>query len=119
MQYFGGKAKIAKDVANYLKSIKYHNQLYIEPFIGSANVFCLMRGRKVGYDIHRDLIMLLQEVRDGTFEYPKVVTEDDYKRLKYSDKTSALRAFVGFGCSFSGKWFGGYARNNRDENYIL
>ncbi len=28
-----------------------------------------------------------------------------------------MRGFVGFGCSYSGKWFGGYARNGRGRNY--
>lgn len=31
----------------------------------------------------------------------------------------ALTAFVGFGCSFGAKWFGGYARNGKDDNYAL
>ena len=26
-------------------------------------------------------------------------------------------SFVGFGCSFAGKWFGGYARSNDKRNY--
>ena len=35
--------------------------------------------------------------------------EDVYKR----------QGFVGFGCSFGGKWFGGYARNKTGTNYAL
>ena len=30
-----------------------------------------------------------------------------------------LTGFVGFGCSFGGKWFGGYARNKTNTNYAL
>ena len=30
-----------------------------------------------------------------------------------------LSGFVGFGCSFGGKWFGGYARNKTNTNYAL
>jgi DNA adenine methylase len=26
----------------------------------------------------------------------------------------AIKGFIGFGCSFGGKWFGGYARDNRN-----
>src|SRR5208337_703352 len=40
----------------------------------------------------------------------------EYNRLK-AEVPSALRAFVGFGCSNSGKFFGGYARDNTDRNY--
>lgn len=28
-----------------------------------------------------------------------------------------LTGFVGFLCSFGGKWFGGYAKNNKGDNY--
>lgn len=46
---------------------------------------------------------------------PTDVTEDEYRALK-DREPSALRGFVGFGCSFAGKWFGGYARG-RDRNF--
>jgi DNA adenine methylase len=40
---------------------------------------------------------------------PSDICEDEYNLFKY-DEPSALRGFVGFGASFGGKWFGGYAR---------
>jgi DNA adenine methylase len=40
---------------------------------------------------------------------PSVVTEDEYHAQRTAPP-SALRGFVGFGGSFGGKWFGGYAR---------
>lgn len=33
------------------------------------------------------------------------------------DADPVLAGFVGFGCSFGGKWFGGYARNKTGTNY--
>ncbi len=35
------------------------------------------------------------------------------------DKDKPLTGFVGIGCSYSGKWFGGYARNKTGRNYCL
>ena len=29
------------------------------------------------------------------------------------DENPALTGFVGFGCSFGGKWWGGYAKDKR------
>jgi DNA adenine methylase len=40
---------------------------------------------------------------------PEQITEDEYNDLRTAEP-SALRAFAGFGGSFGGKWFGGYAR---------
>lgn len=31
----------------------------------------------------------------------------------------ALKAFIGFGCSFAGKWWGGYARGGKGRDYCL
>lgn len=110
MRYFGGKARIAKRIADYLKSVRRPEQTYVEPFVGSANVFCLMENDRMGSDGHPDLVMLLKDIQSGEFVYPENVTEEQYKELKFSSPSS-LRAFVGFGCSYAGKWFGGYARD--------
>jgi DNA adenine methylase len=52
--------------------------------------------------------MMLEAVRDG-WNPPKTVSEKLYADLRNAEP-SALRAFVGFSCSFYGKFFGGYAR---------
>ena len=33
------------------------------------------------------------------------------------DENPALAGFVGFGCSFGGKWWGGYAKDKRGDDY--
>ena len=33
------------------------------------------------------------------------------------DENPALTGFVGFGCSFGGKWWGGYAKDKRGDDY--
>ena len=51
---------------------------------------------------------------------PKQLTKEEYDYIKNNkDKKPHLTGFVGFGCSFAGKWFGGYAKNNRGDNYCL
>ena len=56
---------------------------------------------------------------------PDFVSEETYKDIRENrDKhPPALVGFVGFGCSYSGKWFGGYARGNDSKgvarNYTL
>lgn len=70
-------------------------------------------------DNHKYLIDLLVGVQNG-YDLPELVTEEDYKRIRQNkDDDPILTGFVGFGCSFGGKWFGGYARNKEGTNYAM
>ena len=55
------------------------------------------------------LIALYQAVREG-WDPPETVSEDEYRAARALPDTDPRKAFVGFGCSFGAKWFGGYAR---------
>lgn len=49
---------------------------------------------------------------------PNIITKDDYYAIKNNmDANPALAGFVGFGCSFGGKWWGGLAANKKGDNY--
>lgn len=69
-------------------------------------------------DNHKYLIAMLNAVKHG-YDLPESVSEQEYKYIReHKDDDPALAGFVGFGCSFGGKWFGGYARDNRtSRNY--
>ena len=48
------------------------------------------------------------------------LSKEEYYYIKeHKDENKVLTGFVGFGCSFGGKWFGGYARNRVGRNYCL
>lgn len=107
MQYFGGKAKIAKYIVSYLEEVRKENQIYVEPFVGGANIVSKMGGVRKAYDFNEYLIEMYKAVQNG-YELPNIITEKDYKYIRENkDKNKALTGFVGFGCSFAGKWFGG------------
>lgn len=62
---------------------------------------------------------MLRGVQNG-YELPELITPDQYQLIKaHKDWDPVLAGFVGFGCSFGGKWFGGYARNATGTNYAL
>ena len=112
MQYFGGKAKIAKYIVPYLEGVRKEGQVFVEPFVGGANVVSKMSGKRKAYDFNEYLIEMYKGVQSG-YELPNCITEDDYKHIKDNkDEDKVLTGFVGFGCSFAGKWFGGYARGH-------
>lgn len=75
--------------------------------------------RKILNDKHAYLIAMLRGVQNG-YELPELITPDQYQLIKaHKDWDPVLAGFVGFGCSFGGKWFGGYARNATGTNYAL
>ena len=116
MQYLGGKCKLSKHIS--LIIMEYlGDRTYVEPFVGGANVIDKISGYRIGGDIHPELIALLQELQNG-WTPPTEITKEDYYRIK-NDTTSPLylKGFVGFSCSFGGKWWGGFAKNKRGDNY--
>jgi len=113
MRYFGGKARIGKAIAEVINTLE---GIYWEPFCGMFSVGKYVKHRRVATDLQPDLILLLTAVRDGGWFPPNIVTEDEYNQLKTADP-SPLRAFAGFGCSNSGKFFGGYAREKSGRNF--
>lgn len=115
MRYLGGKAKVAKQIAEIIGEFRVKGQKYVEPFVGAASVFSLVPGPKVGFDICPELISLLRAVRDG-WDPPSKVTRDEYYEAKRKPGPPWLQAFIGFGCSYGGKWFGGYA-STEGRNY--
>ena len=67
----------------------------------------------------QELIWLYEAVRDG-WEPPPRVTSDEYRALmqdreRLTSERSPLLAFVGFGCSYGGRWWRG--RKPDDERY--
>lgn len=70
-------------------------------------------------DNHEYLIAMWKGLQNG-YELPEYITEEQYKYIKNNkNENKVLAGFVGFGCSFGGKWFGGYARDKQNVNYCL
>lgn len=122
MRYLGGKQRVAlhfKDIINPL----LNNKIYVEPFIGGLGAtmnFTLPREYHLS-DNNPYIISLYRSIMDGWVP-PSNLTEEDYMYYRDLNKNNILyvkdpmAAFVGFGCSYSGKWFGGLARENTGRN---
>ena len=68
-------------------------------------------------DSHVELIDLWKAMQNGWLP-PTELSEEDYQWLRLNPEAPGhLRAYAGFGCSFAGKYFGGYARCKRGDNY--
>lgn len=117
MQYFGGKQKISKHIAKVINSLNMSGFSYSEPFCGSCNVASKVNIKnKILNDKNPYLIAMFQALQDG-WKPPIHVSEEEYIYIKNNqDESPPLSGFVGFACSFAGKYFGGYARDYRCEN---
>jgi DNA adenine methylase len=112
MQYFGGKQRIAKQISEFINTHTHTH--YVEPFCGSCNVATLINTEnKTLNDKHYYLIEMFKALQNGWVP-PTDVSEDEYKRIQNNkEENLALSGFVGFACSFAGKFFGGYARYSK------
>ena len=89
-------------------------------FCGSCNVVSKIDSnrKRVASDNHAQLIALLKHTQLG-FDLPSDMSEAQYARAKNNEYADWLTGFIGFGCSFAGKYFGGYARGDEKRNYAL
>lgn len=111
MRYVGGKSRLAKSIADVVAEYRDGRTKYLEPFLGGGATFARVApefdSASAG-DVVPDLVLMWQAARDGWIP-PTDVDDEMYASMKTAEP-SALRGFVGFGCSFGGKWFGGRAR---------
>ena len=117
MRYFGGKARVSNKICEYINGIRTSTQPYLEPFVGGGWILSKINpvGNRIASDLCEPLIKMYQELQNGWIP-PDTVTREEYQKAKDGDYPDHLQAFIGFGCSFAGKWFGGYA-NTVGRNY--
>lgn len=109
---------MAKDLVHVISTYRKPGQLFFEPFLGGANIITKLSGRRCAADANKDLITMYEALQAGWVP-PVAVSRSEYDAAKdLPEGTSPLKAFVGFGCSFAGKWFGGYAKSG-SRNYAL
>ena len=118
MQYMGSKNRIAKHILPIMLAERKQGQWWVEPFVGGANMIDKVEGNRMGNDSNEFLIALLIAMRDGYIP-PTDISKELYYAIKSrpADYPKELVGFVGFLCSFGGKWWGGYAFNKKGDNY--
>lgn len=112
MQYLGGKARLAPWILDIiLKDRTSLGQWYIEPFCGGCNTLYQVEGKRIGIDNCPYLISMWKALQNGWIP-PNIVKEDTYKHVQHNKERykPEVVGFVGYGCSYGGKFFAGYAR---------
>lgn len=107
----GSKNRISKELKPIIESYLSSGSAYIEPFVGGANMIDKIdHDKKIGYDIHDELIALLIAVRDG-YEPPEEVTPKHYHEVRdsYRAKDGKYEDYyygaIGFLASFRSIFF--------------
>ena len=121
MQYFGGKHRISKRLSQYLNSQLKDNQPFVDLFCGSCNVISKIDDNRlrIANDKHKYLIAMWKALQDGWLPPDKISREEYVFIRDNKDDSPYLAGFVGFACSFAGRWFEGYAYNSKGYNYCL
>ena len=105
--------RIKKQVSGYLNLIRKPEQPYWEPFVGAAWILesVIGCGNKYASDANPYLVAMWKALQGGWVP-PSTITESEYLVIKNTpdDHPPELVAFVGFGCSWGGKWFGGWGK---------
>lgn len=116
MHYQGGKSFVGKKIAEYINPF-IGKKKYFEPFCGGLGVTEHIKADELFLsDFNAALITLYLEIIGG-WNPPNRLSEKQYKQIKIKqDFCDPITAFAGIGCSWGGKWFGGYARSET-RNY--
>ena len=117
MRYVGGKSKIATKISDAILAATTARKAYYEPFVGGGSTLaklCPHFEKSFASDAHEDIVLMWKEVQKGWI--PHAVTYEEYQILRYSSEPSALRGFAGFGGSFGGRWFEGFARGGTNAD---
>jgi len=115
MKYMGSKSRFVKDILPIMLKDRVVGQWYVEPFAGGMNVICEAGGNRIANDINPYLIRMWRALTDGW--KPTKITREEYHEVKQnpSNYPAHYVGWVGFSCSYSGKFFGGFAGETRTK----
>ena len=109
MKYMGSKNRIAKEILPIILKDRKQGQHYVEPFVGGANMIDKVPNPRIGGEYNKYVANMWIELENGW------IPENDYLKSEYQyikdnkEEDLAVTGYVGINCSYSGKWFGGYA----------
>ena len=121
IRYVGGKTRHAEAINQVLMANSNGCTAYYEPFFGGGSMAkhtWKMGLVRMASDSNKHLINLFQAIQGGWLP-PERVSEYDYGQAMHCCPCP-LSTYIGFACSYGGKWFGGFARDatgRRDLSY--
>lgn len=122
MKYHGGKARIASQLKDEVFRYRRKETRFVSLFCGALSLESAVAPyfkEVVCSDSHPYLIAFWRALRSG-WKPPDFVSEEEYRYIRENkDENPALTGFCGFGLSFGGKFFGGYAKSkDSSRDYV-
>lgn len=121
MRYSSGKTRIAGQIADAIRNkVGWVQLTLVSLFCGGLSVETKLAPyfKEIICNDKQEYLIELYKAVQGGWLPPDELTESDYKHIRDNrDENKALTAFAGFGCSFGGKWFGGYGRHGVKDNH--
>lgn len=113
----GSKGIISKKLLTEMLPHRKPGQTWVEPFVGSGGIIQHVTGKRIGGDVDECMVAFLNKIRDGWV--PEPINREDYNHVKNnkSEYAPEFLAYVGYGCSFGAKWFGGFAKSSDGRDY--
>lgn len=110
MKYMGSKARFTKEILPIILKDRNPEQWYVEPFAGGMNMICEVDGKRIANDINTELIAMFNALVYDDWK-PTIVSKEKYNEIRANKQAYKphIVGWVGFNCSYSGKYFGGYA----------
>ena len=122
----GSKARIKKEILPLILKNRTENQFFVDLMGGGMNLIDSVEGNRIANDFNFYLIEMWKELLNG-WKPEKFYSRDFYNEVKNNKEKFPpyLVGWIGFNCSYSGKWFAGFAgkvktqigtiRNYQDE----
>ena len=118
MKYMGSKQKIANEIYKTICEISPRlGRPWVEPFAGGMNMICNVPekdGDRYANDSNKHLIAMFRALSQG-WQPPLEISKEFYLQCKNLEAEDHIIGYVGFNCSYSGKWFGGYAGKTKTK----
>ncbi len=109
MKYMGSKARFADKILPIILAGRHEAQAYVEPFCGGCNSIDRVTGPRIASDNNPYLIAMWTAIVKGWV--PPTVNRELYNEIRSNKEKFGphVVGWAGFNCSYSGKWFGGFA----------
>ncbi len=118
MKYMWSKNRIAKYLLPIILKDRKPWQWYVEPFVWGANMIDKVDGNRIWWDSNIYIIALLISIKN--LDKFKKITKEKYIDIKNNpDKYYNYEVwFAWICCSYSGKWFWGFAWEVKTKDWI-
>lgn len=112
----GSKSRLAKDILPIILKNRASGQWYIEPFAGGMNMIDKVDGPRIANDVHFELIAMWDSLVNKQW-IPTKITKESYCNVRNNKANYEphIVGWVGFNCSYSGKYFGGFAGETKTK----